>query len=313
LKTRKEKQITATKNISTFKSSKKNEKVTIGLIQNACSENIAENMQKTAEKIEQAAKLGAQIICLQELYRTIYFPQQENQNAAVLAETIPGESTKLFSELAKKHKIVIVAPLFEKAKDGKFFNTAVVIGAEGEILGSYRKAHIPFDPYFYEKNYFEAGDSDYKVFDTGFARIGVLICYDQWFPEPARINALQGAEIIFYPTAIGYVKGYTSADGDWHDAWKTVQRAHAIANGIHVAAVNRVGEEAELEFWGGSFVCDSFGKVLAEASTTEEVLIATLDLGKNKKIQEGWGFLKNRRPDTYKRLTKDSRKGAEDE
>jgi agmatine deiminase len=181
-------------------------------------------------------------------------------------------------------------------------------------MGTYRKAHIPYDPYFYEKDYFESGDTDYQVFNTSFARIGVLICYDQWFPEAARINALRGAEIIFYPTAIGYVKGYTSADGDWHDAWKTVQRAHAIANGIHIAAVNRVGEEDELEFWGGSFICDSFGKVVAEASTTkEEVLIAKLDLGKNKKIQEGWGFLRNRRPDTYKQLTIGGRKGAEDE
>ncbi len=292
----------------------KNKTVTIGLIQTVVSENIAENMKKTAEKIEQAAKLGAQIVCLQELYRTTYFPQLENQDTKGLAETIPGKSTEIFSGLAKKHGIVIVAPLFEKSREGKFYNTAVVINCDGEIMGTYRKAHIPYDPYFYEKNYFEAGDTDYQVFDTSYARIGVLICYDQWFPEAARINALRGAEIIFYPTAIGYVKGYTSADGDWHDAWKTVQRAHAIANGIHVASVNRVGEEGELEFWGGSFICDSFGKVVAEASTSkEEVLIATLDLGKNKKIQEGWGFLRNRRPDTYKQLTMGGRKGAEDE
>jgi agmatine deiminase len=231
-----------------------------------------------------------------------------------LAESIPGESTKMFSELAKKHKLVIIAPLFEKAKDDKFYNSAVVIDANGELLGTYRKAHIPHDPYFYEKDYFEEGDSDYKVFETPFARISALICYDQWFPEPARICALKGAEIIFYPTAIGYVKGYTSEDGDWHDAWKTVQRAHAIGNGIHVAAVNRVGEEGELQFWGGSFVCDSFGKVLNEASATkEEVLIVKVDLSKNKRIQEGWGFLRNRRPDTYKRLLKDSMKGVEDE
>jgi agmatine deiminase len=292
----------------------KNKTVTIGLIQTVDSENIAENMKKTAEKIEQAAKLGAQIVCLQELYRTTYFPQQENQDAKSFAETIPGESTELFSGLAKKHRIVIIAPLFEKSKEGKFYNTAVIIGCDGEIMGTYRKAHIPYDPYFYEKDYFEAGDTDYQVFDTSFARIGVLICYDQWFPEPARINALRGAEIIFYPTAIGYVKDYTSADGDWHDAWKTVQRAHAISNGIHVAAVNRVGEEDELEFWGGSFICDSFGKVLTEASTTEEeVLIVTVDLGKNKKIQEGWGFLRNRRPATYKQLTINSSKDVEDE
>jgi len=271
-------------------------------------------MKKTVEKIEHAAEEGARIICLQELYRTTYFPQEEKKDFSALAESIPGESTNLFSKLAKKHKIIIIAPLFEKAKNGKFYNTAVVIGLNGEILGSYRKAHIPYDPYFYEKDYFAAGDSNYEVFNTPFARIGVLICYDQWFPEPARIHALEGAEIIFYPTAIGYVKGYNSEDGDWHDAWKTVQRANAIANGIHIAAINRVGEEGQLKFWGGSFVCDSFGKVLKEASTLkEEVVVAQLDLSKNKRIQEGWGFLHNRRPDTYKRLTKDNNKGVGDE
>jgi len=271
-------------------------------------------MKKTVEKIEHAAEEGAQIICLQELYRTTYFPQEEKKDFSALAESIPGESTNLFSKLAKKHKIIIIAPLFEKAKNGKFYNTAVVIGLNGEILGSYRKTHIPYDPYFYEKDYFAAGDSDYEVFNTPFAHIGVLICYDQWFPEPARIHALKGAEIIFYPTAIGYVKGYTSEDGDWHDAWKTVQRANAIANGIHIAAINRVGEEGQLKFWGGSFVCDSFGKVLKEASTLkDEVVVAKLDLSKNKRIQEGWGFLRNRRPDTYKRLTKDNNKGVGDE
>jgi agmatine deiminase len=316
LKTRKENQIAVQKEKTTASSPKKKtyKVVTIGLIQASVSDNIAQNMKKTVEKIEQAAQKGAQIVCLQELYRTRYFPQQEKQDVTGLAESIPGESTKMFSELAKKHKLVIIAPLFEKAKDDKFYNSAVVIDANGELLGTYRKAHIPHDPYFYEKDYFEEGDSDYKVFETPFARISALICYDQWFPEPARICALKGAEIIFYPTAIGYVKGYTSEDGDWHDAWKTVQRAHAIGNGIHVAAVNRVGEEGELQFWGGSFVCDSFGKVLNEASATkEEVLIVKVDLSKNKRIQEGWGFLRNRRPDTYKRLLKDSMKGVEDE
>jgi agmatine deiminase len=260
-------------------------------------------MRKTAEKIMVAAEKGAQIICLQELYRTLYFPQEEKRDCSALAESIPGESTDLFSQLAKKHEIVVIAPLFERGQNGKFYNTAVVIGSNGKILGSYRKAHIPYDPYFYEKDYFEAGNSDYGIFDTAFARIGVLICYDQWFPEPARINAIAGAEIIFYPTAIGYVKGYINEDGDWHDAWRTVQRANAIANGVHVAAVNRVGEEGELEFWGGSFVCDSFGKILNEASTTqEEVIVVTVDLGKNKKIQDSWGFLRNRRPDTYRSL-----------
>ncbi len=278
--------------------------VCIGLIQTKVSADVEGNMKGTIEKIKEAAVKGAQIVCLQELYRTKYFPQEEKQNACMLAETIPGESTKAFSALAKEKKIVIIAPLFEKASNGKYYNTAAVIDADGKISGTYRKVHIPQDPFFYEKNYFESGDQGYCVYKTNYANIGVLICYDQWFPEAARINTLKGAEIIFYPTAIGYIKGHTSSDGDWHDAWKTVQRAHAIANGVHVASVNRVGEEEELKFWGGSFVCDSFGKMLGEASyTNEEVLVVKVDLSKNKKIQEGWGFLKNRRPDTYNSIT----------
>jgi agmatine deiminase len=277
--------------------------VNIGLIQTKVSENIADNLKKTLEKIKEAAAKGAQVVCLQELYKTKYFPQKEKEDVSNLAETIPGESTKAFSALAKEEKIVIIAPLFEKASNGKYYNTAAVIDANGKISGCYRKMHIPQDPFFYEKNYFEGGDQGYNVHKTKYARIGVLICYDQWFSEAARINALKGAEIIFYPTAIGYIKGHSSSDGDWHDAWKTVQRAHAISNGVHVAAVNRVGEEGQLKFWGGSFVSDSFGKVLGEASyTKEEVLVVNVDLSKNNQIQEGWGFLKNRRPETYKSL-----------
>ena len=290
-------------NPNTFGTDEKRKIVSIGLIQTTVSDDIAANMKKTIERIEEASRKGAQIVCLQELYRTKYFPQEEKQDVSKLAETIPGESTRAFSELAKKKKIVIIAPLFEKNSNGKYYNSAAIIDANGKILGSYRKVHIPNDPFFYEKNYFEQGDQGYCVHKTQYARVGVLICYDQWFPEPARINALKGAEIIFYPTAIGWIKGHSSSDGDWHDAWKTVQRAHAIANGVHVAAVNRVGEEGQLKFWGGSFVCDSFGKVLKEASdTNEEALVVKVDLSKNKKIQEGWGFLKNRRPDTYNSL-----------
>ena len=251
----------------------------------------------------EAAERGAQIICLQELYRTRYFPQQENSEIKEIAETIPGESTRVFANLAKKHKIVIIVPIFERNQNGKFYNSSTVIDVDGTIVDTYRKIHIPQDPYFYEKNYFSPGEQNYRIYQTAYANIGVLICYDQWFPEPARINALLGAEIIFYPTAIGYIKGYTSEDGDWHGAWKTIQCSHAIANGVHVAAVNRVGEEDELVFWGGSFICDSFGKILGEASTSnEEVLVVTVDLSKNKTIQDGWGFLANRRPDTYKLL-----------
>jgi agmatine deiminase len=277
--------------------------VTVGLIQTFVSKDLSENMVKTHFKIEEAAAKGAQIVCLQELYRSRYFPQEENVAVETLAETIPGETTKAFSALARKHKITIIAPIFEKNPNGNFYNSAVVVGENGEILGTYRKSHIPYDPYFYEKDYFAAAEPNYQVFKTPHANISVLICYDQWFPEAARICCLQGAEIIFYPTAIGHIKDHTSTDGDWHDAWRTVQRAHAIANGIHIAAVNRVGAEGELEFWGGSFVCDSFGEVFAEASTSkEEVLVVTVDLAKNKKIQEGWGFLRNRRPDTYQAL-----------
>jgi agmatine deiminase len=290
-----------------------NQIVSVALIQTAVSESIAENMQKTAKRIEEAAGRGAQIVCLQELYRSRYFPQKENQKVSSLAETIPGESTRLFSEIAKMHHVVIIVPIFEKDQNGKFYNSAAVIDADGEVLGVYRKIHIPQDPYFYEKEYFTEGESKYRVFNTKYAKIGVLICYDQWFPEAARINVLQGAEILFYPTAIGYIMNQTSEDGDWHDAWKTVQQAHAIANGVHVAAVNRVGSEGILEFWGSSFICNSFGKVLAEAgSKDEEVLVVSVDLKHNKRIQEGWGFLRNRRPDTYKQLL-ETNSGAIDE
>lgn len=276
--------------------------VTFGLIQTKVSDDIEENMRRTAEKIEETAKKGAQIICLQELYRTKYFPQAEKRDFTKLAETVPGESTRIFSAIAKKTGAVIIIPIFEKASNGKYYNSAVVIDADGKTLGDYRKTHVPFDPLFYEKNYFVAGDTGYRVFETRYARVGVLICYDQWFPEPARINALMGAEIIFYPTAIGYIKGESSDDGDWHEAWKTVQRAHAVENAVHVAAVNRVGEEGQLQFWGGSFVCDSFGVVLKEAGSEEETLVVEADLAKNERIREGWGFLRNRRPDTYGRL-----------
>jgi agmatine deiminase len=283
---------------------KENQTVTLGLIQTEVSEDLDVNLKKTAARIEEAANKGAQIVCLQELYRTRYFPQIEQQDAQVLAETIPGESTTVFSELAKKLGIVIIVPLFEKHQSGRYYNSATVIDADGKLLETYHKVHVPQDPLFYEQNYFEAGDNGYKVYKTAYGNIGVLICYDQWFPEAARICTLKGADIVFYPTAIGYIKGHKSADGDWHDAWQTVMRGHAIANGVHVAAVNRVGEEGQLRFWGGSFVCDAFGEVLGEASSEkEEVLITKLDLSLNKRIRDGWGFLANRRPDTYGPIT----------
>jgi len=276
--------------------------VTVGLIQASVSPDMGVNLKNTVKKIEEAARRGAQLICLPELYRTRYFPQRENADAGALAETIPGESTGALSRLSKKHRIALIVPVFEKAQDG-YYNTAAVIDADGSLLGSYRKLHIPHDPLFYEKNYFKPGDAGYKVFRTEYAALSVLICYDQWFPEAARICTLGGADIIFYPTAIGWIKGYVPEEGDWLDAWMTIQRSHAIANSVHVAAVNRVGAEGELEFWGSSFVCDPFGNVLARAGQdSEEVLIAELDLERNTIIREGWGFLRNRRPDTYGRL-----------
>lgn len=283
----------------------KNNNVTIGLIQSIVSENIKANMETTVERVRDAAKKGAQIICLQELYRTRYFPHEEKKDVAKLAETIPGESTIVFSGLAKELSVVVIVPLFEKDASGNYYNSAVVIDADGKLMDTYRKIHVPHDPFFYEKSYFKAGELGYRVYNTRYASFSILICYDQWFPEAARICTLKGADILFYPTAIGWIIDYTSPDGDWHDAWETILRSHAIANGVHVAAVNRAGEEGELEFWGSSFVCDSFGNVIKRASKqNEEVLIVKLDLYKNKEIQEGWGFLQNRRPDTYGLLSK---------
>ena len=278
-------------------------KVTIALIQSSCSENPAENLKKSIANIKKAAKKGAKIICLQELYRTIYFPQYEKKDFSHLAETIPGESTNTFSKLAKDNGTVIILPMFEKDK-GKFYNSAAVIDSDGKLLETYRKIHIPYDPLFYEKSYFEVGNNGYKVCNTKYAKFSVLICYDQWFPEAARICALKGADIIFYPTAIGHIRGHETGGENWQDSWETLQRAHAIANGVHVAAVNRVGTEDKLEFFGSSFVCDSFGKIIKKASSEkEEILITELDLSRNKEIQEGWGFLRNRMPDTYSKIT----------
>ena len=297
--------IVATNGSIKMEKRQKNSNVIIGLIQTTVSEDIAVNMKRTIEKTKEAARKGAQIICLQELYRTKYFPQYKKRDVIKWAETIPGESTITLSSLAKELGTVIIVPIFEKGDNNKYYNSAVVIDADGRLMDTYRKVHMPHDPLFYEKDYFEAGDLGYRVYKTRYASFAVLICYDQWFPEAARINTLNGADILFYPTAIGWIKDYISPDGDWHNAWETIQCSHAIANGVHIAAVNRVGDEGKLRFWGGSFVCDSFGKVLKRASCEkEEVLVIKLDLSKNKRIQEGWGFFANRRPDTYGLLTK---------
>lgn len=275
--------------------------VKIAGVQTKVSEDMDASLENAVAKVKQAAKRGAKIICLPELFRTVYFPQKITKNFQKYTETIPGESTEVFSKLAKELKVVVIVPLFEKAKDGCFYNSAVVIDETGKLLPTYRKIHIPHDPLFYEQSYFKPSDFGYKIYKTKFATFAVLICYDQWFPEAARAAALVGAGIIFYPTAIGNVVGYRAPEGDWHDAWETIQRSHAIANSVYVAAVNRVGIENKLNFWGQSFITDAFGKVLKRASATkEEIVIANLNLSDIKTIRNGWGFFRNRRPETYK-------------
>lgn len=277
----------------------------IGLIQTAVGDDLDRNLAHALALTKQAIAAGARVICLQELYRTPYFPQYEGRDASFYAETIPGASTDAFSALAREHGVVIVVPLYERTADGEFYNTAVVVDADGHLLPPYRKVHIPYDPLFYEKTYFRPGDR-YRVYDTRYGRIAVLICYDQWFPEAARAVALQGAEIVFYPTAIGRIAGEEEPpEGDWRDAWETVQRGHAIANSVHVAAVNRVGSEGDIRFFGSSFVADAFGNVLARAGeTAEEILVVEVDLAGNEAVREGWGFFRNRRPETYGAITR---------
>lgn len=274
----------------------------IGLVQTAVSEDIQTNMKKALEKAAEAASLGAKIVCLQELYRSPYFPQEDKLDLRHLAETVPGPSTETFSKLAKEKGIVVVVPIFETTACGSLYNSAVVIDADGKLMPTYRKVHIPHDPLFYEKSYFKPGDNGFLVHETQHGKVAALICYDQWYPEAARANVLQGADLLFYPTAIGWIKDREAPEGDWREAWTTIQRSHAIANGVHVAAVNRVGTEGKLRFWGSSFVADAFGNLLGRAGEDEEILIADIDLARNKVIQDEWGFLRNRRPDSYKQL-----------
>lgn len=277
--------------------------VTIGLIQTKVSANLDSNLAKTVKMIKQAAKQGAKIICLQELFNIPYIPQKQGVKKDSFAEPIPGPTTEAMRKLAQSLGVVIIMPIFEHAKNGKYYNTAVVFGHNGKILGKYHKVHIPHDPGFYEKDYFEQGQDGYKIFKTKFGTFAVLICYDQWFPEAAREARLAGAEIIFYPTAIADIIGYKHPN-DWHDAWETSMRGHAIANSVVVAAANRVGVEDRSRFWGQSFVCDAWGKVLKRASKDkEQVIVQKVDLEYNKFLSEGWGFMRNRRPDTYRSLT----------
>jgi N-carbamoylputrescine amidase len=280
--------------------------VTLGLVQMSCSEQPEKNLAKAIERINHAVRQGAQIICLQELFRSCYFCQTEDTDCFRLAEPIPGPTTDMLSRIAADHQVVIVVPLFEKRAEGLFHNTAVVIDADGTLRGKYRKMHIPDDPLYYEKFYFTPGDLGFQTFQTRYARISVLICWDQWFPEGARLAALGGAQILFYPTAIGWqLAEKPKARQTQHEAWEIVQRGHAVANGVYVAAVNRVGTEDRLQFWGASFISDPFGRLLARASQeTEDTLVVSCDLGKIDTIRQHWPFLRDRRIDAYGNLTR---------
>ena len=289
----------------------KSTQVTLGLLQHACSADPKANLKKTLALTEKAAKQGAQIICTQELFRSQYFCQAEDHKYFDLAESIPGPSTEAFQKIARKHGVVIIASLFEKRASGLYHNTAVIIDADGKLLGIYRKMHIPDDPLFYEKFYFTPGDTGFKAWDTKFGKIGVLICWDQWYPEGARLTAMQGAEILFYPTAIGWHPSEKKEYGvNQHGAWETIQRSHAVANGCYVAATNRVGLEQPiggdgLEFWGQSFVAGTSGQILAKASVDkEEILLVPVELGKVDVTRTHWPFLRDRRIDAYDNLTK---------
>ena len=288
-----------------------NRKYHIGLLQLAMSADPDDNLKKALSWVERAARQGAQVICLPELYRSHYFCQKEDSSLFDLAETIPGPSTNAFQKTAADLKVAIVVPLFERRAPGVYHNSAVIIDAGGEILGTYRKMHIPDDPAFYEKYYFTPGDLGFKAFNTQFGPIGTLICWDQWFPEGARLTALRGAEVLFYPTAIGWHPAEKERYGAaQQDSWITIQRAHAIANGVYVAAANRIGLERPLptgdgiQFWGSSFICDPQGVILAQGSVDrEEILLAEVDPGHIETIRRNWPFLRDRRIDAYGEMT----------
>lgn len=283
-------------------------KVNVALVQMSCGADKQSNLDKAVEKIKDAAAKGAQIVCLQELFTSLYFCDVEDYENFKLAESIPGASTDVLSKLAGELKVVIIASLFEKRAQGLYHNTTAVLDADGTYLGKYRKMHIPDDPAYYEKFYFTPGDLGYKIFKTKFANIGVLICWDQWYPEAARITSLMGAEILFYPTAIGWATSQDEAtNSEQYNAWQTIQRSHAVANGVHVVSVNRVGFEQNgaMKFWGGSFVANPFGRILQQAShDKEENLIVELDLSKTDSYRTHWPFLRDRRIDSYQSITK---------
>jgi N-carbamoylputrescine amidase len=287
------------------------DKYSVGLIQMATTPDPDDNLARAVELVELAARDGAVVICLPELFRSPYFCQREDPALFDLAESIPGPSTETLGRIARSRQVNVIASLFERRAAGLYHNSVVVLDAQGEIAGVYRKMHIPDDPGYYEKFYFTPGDLGFKTFDTPVGRIGTLICWDQWYPEAARLTALQGAEILFYPTAIGWHPHEKDTFGvSQHDAWRTIQRSHAIANGVYVAAVNRTGLErpsedaAGIEFWGGSFLCDPFGVVIAEADArSEQVVIAEVDRARIEDVRRNWPFLRDRRIDAYDRIT----------
>ena len=287
------------------KKKKKANSAKLGLVQMSCDIDPKVNLKKAVSMIQSAAAKGAQIVCLQELFRSQYFCQTEDIALFKLAETIPGPSTDELAKVARKNKIVIIASLFEKRAAGVYHNTAVVLNADGKIAGKYRKMHIPDDPLYYEKFYFTPGDLGFKTHETAYGKVGALVCWDQWFPEAARLTALSGAQLLFYPTAIGWLPNeQQEVNNAQHSAWETIQRAHAIANGVYVAVVNRVGREGELNFWGQSFVADPFGRVIARAATdAEEILLVDCDLDKIEETRQNWPFLRDRRIDFYTPLT----------
>jgi len=280
--------------------------IRIGLIQMACEREPAANLDKAIVRIEQAASDGAQIVCLQELYRSWYPCQSEDNSQFDLAEPVPGPSSETLGKIAAARKIVIIAPIFERRAPGVYHNSAIVLDSSGAVAGHYRKMHIPDDPGYYEKFYFAPGDLDFISHHSGPADIGVLICWDQWFPEAARLTAMAGAQVLFYPTAIGWTADMSQhTRKKMYEGWETIQRSHAIANGVFVAAVNRVGNEGGIEFWGGSFVSDPFGEVIARAShAKEETLIVDCDLARIEHTRRNWPFLRDRRIDAYADLSR---------
>lgn len=273
----------------------------VGLIQHHCVEDRETNIVAAIKKIEEAASKGANVVCLPELFSSLYFCETENYESFSLAEAIPGQTTTRFCEVANRLGVVLIVSLFEKRAPGVYHNTAAVIDADGTYLGKYRKMHIPDDPGYYEKFYFTPGDLGYKVFETKYGKIGVLICWDQWYPEAARITSLMGADLLFFPTAIGWASSQDlQTNKRQYEAWQTIQRSHAIANGVHVVSVNRVGNEKEMQFWGGSFVADPQGALLCLAShEKEEVIVQEVNLKDSDYYRTHWPFLRDRRIDSY--------------